>query len=274
MNEGATKLADYLEFLVELTASGHEYFLEGGQAVNFWTEYLRSLDAKESLEPHRPFTSKGCDIWVDFLAMRHVEKRAGKDFVKSQSPADGQIGILTLDQSPLLQVDLLTNVFGLFQTELAQVRKRCLVFEGLRVIDTLYLLKSKCYCLINLPQGGRQDAKHVRMLSLIAPGYMKDKLNDARAGRILERAFIKEFKLLQKVLQDKTVRRALEQLDIDPNKVLSTLQLKPSGMGPNLKIFSLSKINFIQPPNIRLTSFALKLLDSVSLSADILRQKK
>ena len=230
MNEGSTTLSDYLEFLVGLTAGGHDYFLEGGQAVNFWAEYLTSLGEKDALERHRPFTSKDCDIWVGLMAMRYIEERNGSDFLKSESPADGQIGILTLERNPLLQVDLLSNVFGLTRPELAQVQKRCLVFEGLRVIDPLYLLKSKCYCFVNLPQGSRQDSKHVRMLSAIAPEYLMDKLNDAKSGKIFERAFIKEFKLLQKILQDKTVNRAFDKLEIDPDGVLPTEQLDAEGM--------------------------------------------
>lgn len=230
MNEGATKLSDYLEFLVGLTASGHDYFLEGGQAVNFWAEYLTSLGRKDSLERHRPFTSKDCDIWVGLMAMRYVEEQGGRDFVKSESPADGQIGILTLERDPLLQVDLLSNVFSLSRPELAQVQKRCLVFEGLRVIDPLYLLKSKCYCFVNLPQGGRQDSKHVRMLSAIAPEYLQDKLNDAKSEKILPRAFIKEFKLLQKILQDKTVSRAFDGLGIEADEILPADHLDTNGM--------------------------------------------
>jgi hypothetical protein len=34
------QLSDYLGFLTELGETGKAYFLEGGQAVNFWAEYF------------------------------------------------------------------------------------------------------------------------------------------------------------------------------------------------------------------------------------------
>ncbi len=68
------------------------------------------------------------------------------------------------------------------------------------------------------------------MLSVIAPEYLMDKLDDAKSGEILERAFIKEFKLLQKILQDKTVGRAFDKLEIDPDGILPTEQLDAGGM--------------------------------------------
>lgn len=35
-----TRIADYLGFLSDLGAADVPYFLEGGQAVNFWAEYF------------------------------------------------------------------------------------------------------------------------------------------------------------------------------------------------------------------------------------------
>ncbi len=68
-----TRIADYLDFLGDLGAANAPYFLEGGQAVNFWAEYFSNKGAGESIERFRPFTSKDCDLWVSYAAFRHIE---------------------------------------------------------------------------------------------------------------------------------------------------------------------------------------------------------
>jgi len=45
------ELADYLGFLTELGETGEPYFLEGGQAVNFWAEYFSAKGKSPRLFP-------------------------------------------------------------------------------------------------------------------------------------------------------------------------------------------------------------------------------
>ncbi len=52
------RIADYLDFLTDLSGTGKPYFLEGGQAVNFWAEYFSAKDFPGGLAQFRPFTSK------------------------------------------------------------------------------------------------------------------------------------------------------------------------------------------------------------------------
>ena len=51
------RLSDYLGFLTDLGATEEPYFLEGGQAVNFWAEYFSAKDSGDALAQFRPFTS-------------------------------------------------------------------------------------------------------------------------------------------------------------------------------------------------------------------------
>lgn len=46
-----TRISDYVSFLRDLGASGTDYFLEGGQAVNFWAEYYSAKGAGDLLSP-------------------------------------------------------------------------------------------------------------------------------------------------------------------------------------------------------------------------------
>ena len=54
-----TRISDYASFLRDLGSSGADYFLEGGQAVNFWAEYFSAKGAEDVLSQFAPFTSKG-----------------------------------------------------------------------------------------------------------------------------------------------------------------------------------------------------------------------
>lgn len=52
----------YLDFLQSLHEWGDTYFVEGGQAVNYWAEYINAGNPGQPLEMLRPFTSKDCDV--------------------------------------------------------------------------------------------------------------------------------------------------------------------------------------------------------------------
>ena len=43
------RLSDYLGFLIDLGSTEEPYFLEGGQAVNFWAEYFSAKDSGDAL---------------------------------------------------------------------------------------------------------------------------------------------------------------------------------------------------------------------------------
>jgi hypothetical protein len=97
----ATRPEDYLGVLQSLTDDGCSYFLEGGQAVNFWAEYftLREGGVIE-LEKYQPFTSKDCDLWVSMAAFEHFQAKTDGKLKKGASPADGQLAVFTTDGEP------------------------------------------------------------------------------------------------------------------------------------------------------------------------------
>lgn len=111
-----TRISDYAAFLRDLGASKADYFLGGGQAVNFWAEFYSGRDTAADLARFRPFTSKDCDIWVSYAAFKYIRTKTGiGKLVEGTSPADGQLGILSLDTSPVVSVDLMTSVYGVPQ---------------------------------------------------------------------------------------------------------------------------------------------------------------
>lgn len=169
MSARETCYGDYLDFLQSLHRAGANFFVEGGQAVNFWAEYIDSSGSMRALDPLRPFTSKDCDVWISSSAWENIKRNPGGVLRKIESPADGQLAILTLDQEPPLSVDLMTNVYGLRIGDLPRLLERALDDGGVKVLDPIYLFLSKCHCYLGLDQSGRQNERHVRILALVLP---------------------------------------------------------------------------------------------------------
>ena len=220
MNARETHYADYLGFLQSLHKAGADFFVEGGQAVNFWAEYIDSSGRMHALDPLRPFTSKDCDVWVSSHAWEKIKQNPGGILRKSTSPADGQLAILTLDQEPPLVVDLMTTVYGLRLQDLPRLLERALDDGGVKVLDPIYLFLSKCHCLLGLDQSGRQDERHVRMLALILPEYLSLLMVNAGEEDIPDRAILREIKLLLKILGSRACRRATDELEIKSDSII------------------------------------------------------
>lgn len=235
MKKQSHEIGEYLALLHELSQAGVQHFLEGGQAVNFWAEYIAAKEQGEMLSQLRPFTSKDCDLWVSHAAFRYFETRkSGSTLVKGKSPADGQLAIYRFQTSrspePLV-VDLLTHVYGIPHTALQRVLARVVTVGNVSVIDPISLFQSKCHCLVGLDQSGRQDEHHVRILHALMPGHFRDALTDALTGQVVERALINEVKFLQKVLKQNLVRTALAALELNPEEMIPAEDLAHCGLG-------------------------------------------
>ena len=215
-------LGDYLPFLQELSKCGEGYFLEGGQAVNFWAEFF--VNQPDGIAPaiadYLPLTSKDCDIWVHWDCFHKLCEDLGDALVKSESPVDGQLGIYTLKSEPRQVVDLMSLVFGIPIANNLRLLERSLEIGGVRSLDPIHLFQSKCACWLDLDQSSRQDEKHVRILALILPAYFTMLHFRALAGEITERQLIKEIKLLRKISNIARVRRATKELGMNPDQLL------------------------------------------------------
>jgi len=210
----------YLDFLLSLREAGNIYFVEGGQAVNFWAEYIQSRIPNQALGLLSPFTSKDCDIWINHTAWEHLKRSPRGELRKGDSPADGQLGILTLKTEPLRVVDLMSSVYGIPSRDHPRLLERVIDDGNIIVMDPIYLFLSKCHCLLGLDQSDRQDARHVRMMALILPEYLSLLINNMEAENLAERAILKEIKLLRKILGTSVCRRALGQLQLDPHTLI------------------------------------------------------
>lgn len=96
--------------------------------MNFWAEFYSGRETAADFTQFRPFTSKDFDIWVSYAAFKYIRTKTGiGKLVEGTSPADGQLGILSLDTSPLVSVDLMTSVYDVPQETLPRLMERALV---------------------------------------------------------------------------------------------------------------------------------------------------
>lgn len=161
---------------------------------------------------------------------KEIQHEESDRLVSGSSPADGQLGLLTLQESPLRVVDLLSGVYGIRQEDLARLCQRAPVFNGVKVLDPIYLFLSKCHCLLGLDQSGRQDERHVRMLALILPAYLSLLIDSAEAEKLTDRAILREIKLLLKILSTSACRRAIARLEIDPDSLIPWKPMETCGL--------------------------------------------
>jgi hypothetical protein len=230
MNCREAGISAYLDFLQSLRESGDTYFVEGGQAVNYWAEYIEAESPLQPLEMLRPFTSKNCDVWINHTTWERLKKSPGRKLRKGTSPADGQLGILILQENPLRVVDLMSTVYGIPLLDLPRLLERVIDNGNIKVMDPIYLFRSKCHCLLGLDQSARQDARHVRMLALILPAYLTLLIDGADAENLTDRAILKEIKLIKKILGTNACRRALALLKIDGNTLIPWGKLETCGL--------------------------------------------
>ena len=168
---------------------------------------------------------------MSLAVLRHIESQFGEGtLIKGTSPADGQLGILTLNGPDARRVDLMTSVFGIPQRKIDQVVSRAIRVNGVSVIDPILLFQSKCHCLLELDQSQRQDEKHLRILCAVLPKHLEEALEDTIAGEATERAFINEVKLLQAVLKRAQIRRALESAGVNPAALIPVETLQSCGL--------------------------------------------
>jgi len=216
---------DYAPYLQELGRANLPYFIEGGQAVNALAEFF--LEDEPALRRFQPYTSKDCDIWVGKETLDRIEDVLSGELHRAADPAEVQLGVFCFHGQPH-KLDLFGHVHGLTLSELAKVGRRVLSFDGVRVMDPLYLFKAKCHNLVELGQRGRQDRRHVEMLQLIVPAYFRHLIQQCQGKELPQRAVIKDIKLFRGFARDVVVRRALTELGTGLDNMVPVIALERS----------------------------------------------
>jgi hypothetical protein len=180
---------DLREIFLTLQTAELEAVVVGGQAVNLWA-YQYSL-TNPQLQAYLPFASEDLDFYggrVEAMLCKEIlggEVTLNQDF--DPSPNAGVVIVNRDDR--VLRIDFLASVFGLNDSEITGtavpfIGQERLAGVGIKVLHPILCLEGKLRCLRGLPQGGRQDLKHVQMSLLCMREMLKHlcSLEDNRPG--------------------------------------------------------------------------------------------
>lgn len=176
----------------------------GGQAVNLWCLIAGKDDPAVAAElaPFRPFTSKDCDVLGDAQLLQELGKRKQLPVQKyPPGQASHCVGYLyepgDPDKEPVIEV--LSGICGLPRNEMADpIQVRLDNDTVFRVLNPVDLLRAKLANVAQIPQEGRQDLRHVKMLVPCVRCYISHVHQEAVSGESADRKLI--MRLLRKCI--------------------------------------------------------------------------
>jgi len=197
-----------------LLATKEPVLLVGGQAVNLWALYYQSHTANLA-----PFVSRDVDVLGDRETLTALGQIAGaKPQFFPVKPPTNEVGVVIAKDShgvPLL-IEVLRYVHGVSNEELREpVYTVALGDVKVQVPSPIALLQAKIANVADLAQSGRQDARHVLILSQLLPAYLRDLQQAAVAGGLPERQLIDYLERLLGVITTAKAKKVLERLKID-----------------------------------------------------------
>ena len=168
-----THVADFADIL--LPSDGSEPpVIVGGHAVNLWSMYFLA-NGVSGLERYLPFTSKDLDLvgTMDLLDRLHLRLKGKLTRSEPRSPVLGRLVIPSASGADLT-VEVLHTVKGLDFKELG--RTIDLQTSGVfgRVLIPQLVLKAKIENSVSIDQSGRNDVKHVNMMTLCVRAFIGD----------------------------------------------------------------------------------------------------
>ncbi len=201
--------------------------LVGGQAVNLWAIYYESRTKNLA-----PFVSRDVDILGDRETLAQVAEAIGcrPQFFPLKPPSN-EVGVVFANSrsgEPLL-VEVLRYVHGVTNEELREsVFEMEIGAKPVRVLvpGPIALLKAKIANAADIPQSGRQDARHVLILLELMPSFLTDLLSSVLKGRMSERDFINRLESLLAVVTTPKARSVLSSLKISPASLFAELEGK------------------------------------------------
>lgn len=187
-----TTPSNYVDFRDRLNAAEINWCVAGGQAVNIWA--LHYLQAKPILGVCWPFTSKNFDPLI--ISPRNTEKCPELQITdwKNDSAVCGEVSLPDISH----RGELLKFLPGVTDE---QWINRIETVDGWPVPPPDALYASKCWNILNFPQEGRQDMKHLLILSYVLKTHLAQADPDEREA-ILQ--------TLQQLATDGTVTRVME----------------------------------------------------------------
>jgi hypothetical protein len=212
--------------------------LVGGQAVNAWaTVYRESMGAR--LEEHLPFTSSDIDVAgsPDLLVALHRELGG---VVRVAGPRQIAYGTVSIgDGAGAIELDVLRVVNGVKSIRPSDTIGLELCGAVVPVLFPHILLRGKLANATQLEQQGRQDVKHVKILSLVLEQFLRPLVLDVRPSD--ERAVLKLLREVLEILTSPDARRFAQTYGASFRNILPLAELESAS--PRLKAFASGEIS-------------------------------
>lgn len=206
-----------------LLATKEPVLLVGGQAVNLWALYYKDRTADLT-----PFVSRDADVLGDRETLVELGKLAGaKPQFFPLKPPSNEIGVVIASDpsGAAMLIEVLRYVRGPTNEQLQDPVYTMMLGETpVRVPGPIALLQAKLANLAEINQSGRQDGRHVVILSRLMPAYLEDLRAATVAGRLEERKLIGFLERLLAVVSAKPAGRMLGALKIDRLAMFAELQ--------------------------------------------------
>ncbi len=203
----------------------------GGHAVNLWSEYYLAQGIRE-LAGYLPFTSKDLDLFgtAALLEQLHRSHRGKLTRSEPRGPVIGRLDVERQEGGPL-RVEILHTVKGLDPKDLAMTMDLHIEGVAVRVLMPHMVLKAKIENASSIPQEGRNDVKHVRMMILCVRAFIVEFVGHVRNGGASERALVNLLEETMEIVESPSAKRAAKDWDFDFPQVWPTEALKASGSG-------------------------------------------
>ena len=165
-------------------SAGRPYLLIGGQAVNYWAE--RYLSREPELQSLQPFTSQD----IDFKGNREDVQRIAQQLESSpayppkvaMTALAGVIPVQIGDQKSLIEV--VRRISGISDSAQTPAIEAQWEQKAIRVLDPISLLASKLQLAATVPQEGRQDVAHLKILLPCVRAFLADLLQQVCEGQL------------------------------------------------------------------------------------------
>jgi hypothetical protein len=198
-----------------LLATKKPVLLVGGQAVNLWALYY-----KDRTTDLAPFVSRDADVLGDRETLVELGKLVGaKPQFFPLKPPSNEVGVVIAGDASggAMLIEVLRYVRGPTNEQLKDpVYTMILGDTPVQVPGPIALLQAKIANLAEINPSGRQDGRHVLIMSRLMPAYLEDLRAAAAAGRLAERKLIGFLEQLLAVVSTRAAGRAFSALKSDP----------------------------------------------------------